>query len=228
MWARLDGGFCTNIKVRSAGPLAVALWASSLSYCAQQLTDGFVPASEIAWLANIGSGLSDGTTPGALAEKLVEVGLFDRLAGGFKVHDYLKHNPSARQLKAEREANRLRQAFYRDERLKAEIRERDGDRCGYCRREVTWGGHDATIEATFDRINPKLGYTKRNVVVACGACNRRKGKKTLAQAGMRLERVTANVERTEVSTSPVPSRNVPSRCRHTENIGKITVVEVGP
>jgi 5-methylcytosine-specific restriction endonuclease McrA len=217
-WARLDGNWCTNRKVRAAGPLAAALYASALSWAAAQLSDGFVPDSELGWLANLGR-VPDGPTAGVLVEKLIEVRLFDKVLGGVRIHDFLEYNPSARTLKREREANRRRQSFYRDEALKEQIRERDGDRCVYCGVKVVWDGHDERAKATFDRINPQLGYSRRNTVVSCGACNQRKGRKTLAQAGMRLQRVTENVGRRTVSARNVSLRSVPSRPPRTADPG---------
>jgi len=59
---------------------------------------------------------------------------------------------------------------------------RDEFRCQYC-------GADG--EVTFDHVKPRSagGRTEwRNVVAACPDCNRRKGNKTLHEAGMRLLR----------------------------------------
>ncbi len=53
------------------------------------------------------------------------------------------------------------------------------DVCPICQSEMVFG--DDTGRGTspsLDRIVPELGYVKENVVVICGACNRRKGDST--------------------------------------------------
>jgi 5-methylcytosine-specific restriction endonuclease McrA len=60
---------------------------------------------------------------------------------------------------------------------------RDGGKCQYCERHV------ARHEATYDHVLPRaLGglTTWTNIVIACVACNQRKGGKTPEQAGMKL------------------------------------------
>ncbi|MBI5495338.1 MAG: HNH endonuclease [Deltaproteobacteria bacterium] len=60
---------------------------------------------------------------------------------------------------------------------------RDGGRCQYCRARV------ARPEATYDHVVPRVmgGRTCwENVVIACMACNQRKGGRTPVQARMRL------------------------------------------
>ncbi len=62
---------------------------------------------------------------------------------------------------------------------------RDSGRCQYCRSNVTLG------DCTFDHVVPRVRGGKTcwsNVVLACVACNRRKGSKTPAQAGLRLRK----------------------------------------
>jgi 5-methylcytosine-specific restriction endonuclease McrA len=60
---------------------------------------------------------------------------------------------------------------------------RDKGKCQYCGRAC------ARDDFTFDHVLPRTkGGTTRweNVVVACLACNQKKGSRTLAEAGMRL------------------------------------------
>lgn len=55
------------------------------------------------------------------------------------------------------------------------------DTCPYCSGEVRWSQQqkrddfDMEKSATFDKIDPKLGYVHDNVVTACQRCNRQKG-----------------------------------------------------
>jgi 5-methylcytosine-specific restriction endonuclease McrA len=64
---------------------------------------------------------------------------------------------------------------------KREILRRDNYRCQYCGR--------STSRLTIDHVVPRHrggGHSWENLVTACPECNRRKGGRTLAQAGMKL------------------------------------------
>lgn len=105
-WVKLDDQFADHPKVNAAGPLASWLYVCGLTYCARQLTDGFIPAAQIRKLADVDNA-------GELASILVSVGLWEQVEGGYMAHDYLKYNPTAAQVKAEREATRQRVAKWR-------------------------------------------------------------------------------------------------------------------
>ncbi len=107
-WAKLDDRFADHPKIVSAGPLASWLYVCGLCYAAQYSTDGLIPPSQLRKLADVDNAQE-------LAERLVEVGLWERVDGGFLIHDFLDYNPSAEQVKAERAANAKRQAKWRDE-----------------------------------------------------------------------------------------------------------------
>lgn len=106
-WLKLDDQFCDHPKIIEAGPLAGWLHVCGMLYCARLLTDGFIPAGQVRKLADVDNA-------GALADTLVEVGLWDRVDGGFQVHDYLEYNPSREKVLAERDANKQRQERYRE------------------------------------------------------------------------------------------------------------------
>lgn len=59
----------------------------------------------------------------------------------------------------------------------------DGKRCVYCNRKVQRAHPMRSRGASLDRLIPWRGYTRRNVVLACGRCNRMKQDNTAA--GMR-------------------------------------------
>jgi hypothetical protein len=109
MWNKIDDKLHTHRKARKAGMEAIGLWVLCLSYCGDQLTDGFVPAWYVrTWAPRKGI---------ALADRLVAAGLWERAAQdgdkGWLFHDYLKHNPSREDVLAKREAERLRKAEQR-------------------------------------------------------------------------------------------------------------------
>lgn len=100
-WARIDDDFRHNPKVVAAGPLGIALYVCGLSYCAEHLTDGFIPKRAVRTLVDL-----DDTDPMTIAQDLVGVGLWEECEGGYSVHDYLKFNPSKDYWAKKQEAGR--------------------------------------------------------------------------------------------------------------------------
>jgi hypothetical protein len=107
-WAKIDDRLHSHPKVLEAGPEAMGLFLLALSWCADYLTDGFVPEIQVRRLLFVCD------DPLAIADKLVGAELWERADGGYQIHDYLEYNPSAEQVKAERAANAKRQAEWRD------------------------------------------------------------------------------------------------------------------
>lgn len=105
-WVKLDDGFAEHPKVQEVGGDAAWLHVCALSYCNRNLTDGFIAAQLIARL-------SDRRTPRKLAERLVTVGLWDAVEGGWAIHDYLDFQPSKAKIDAERADARDRMAAAR-------------------------------------------------------------------------------------------------------------------
>lgn len=83
---QLDDQITEHPKILKAGGTAAWVWVTAIAYCQRQLTDGFIGDAAVCRLA-------EETTP-KLLDKLVTVGLLDRVDGGYQVHDYLTHNPS--------------------------------------------------------------------------------------------------------------------------------------
>jgi hypothetical protein len=108
-WVKLDDQFPSHPKVLRAGLEARALYVTSLCYCANHLTDGFVTV-EVTPLLTAMSQISNGDLA---VKKLVDVGLWEVCEGGYTIHDYLIYNPNGDKVKAERKANADRQARYR-------------------------------------------------------------------------------------------------------------------
>jgi hypothetical protein len=97
VWVKLDDGFPDHPKVLAAGPLAAWLYVCGLAYAARLLTDGFIPTVQVGRLAAL-QGAED------LAGRLVSVGLWERVDGGYRVHDYLDWNTPASHIKRDRAA----------------------------------------------------------------------------------------------------------------------------
>lgn len=97
MWVKVDDGFFLHRKVEGLSKDAKLLFIAGLSYCARELTDGFISA---------GVGLR--TTAAmvdvkpAAAQALVGAGLWEKRSDGYDVHDYHDYQPT----KAETEERR--------------------------------------------------------------------------------------------------------------------------
>ncbi len=100
-WVKLDDQFADHPKVLMAGPLASWLYVCGLTYCSRLLTDGFIPTAQVRRLADVDNAQE-------LANKLVEVGLWDIVDNGFQIHDYLQYNPTAESIKSRQESDRIR------------------------------------------------------------------------------------------------------------------------
>jgi len=103
MWTKLDDGFLGHPKILAAGDQCELLYVRALVYSARYLTDGFISRAALA-------SLTRAKRPEELADKLVEVGLWedDFDEDGWRIHDYHDYNPSAEEVKRERAAARDR------------------------------------------------------------------------------------------------------------------------
>lgn len=102
-WFRVDDTLATHHKVMAAGNAAMGLWVRAGSWAMQQLSDGFVPDHVVTTL---------GTRP--QAQKLVAVGLWDRLPTGYAFHEWEGRQPSRAQVEADRAAAAERQRRARE------------------------------------------------------------------------------------------------------------------
>jgi len=121
-WVRIDDSFAQHPKVIAAGPLAMAMQVAALCYCNKHLTDGFIPWSAaqnlISWefagttggeettifkvCLSLGTATDDVTCQ-TVINMLVASGLWDEVQGGYRIHDYLKYQPSRAEILALRE-----------------------------------------------------------------------------------------------------------------------------
>jgi hypothetical protein len=101
-FAHLFATFYNHPKVMRAAidnPGSVGVYALSLSYSIDQRADGFIPHYQA-------DRFIPTLTPEQSAELtaiLVKHGLWDVVPGGFQIHDWLEHNPSADYLKGKSE-----------------------------------------------------------------------------------------------------------------------------
>jgi len=108
-WVKLDDQFPDHPKVIAAGGDAAWLYVAGLCYCQAKLTDGVIPAGIV-------PRLTDRKNPLRLAERLVEVRLWEPLGSDYRIHDYHDLNTAAEKVKAKREATRKRVTEWREKR----------------------------------------------------------------------------------------------------------------
>ncbi|MFI6173493.1 hypothetical protein ACIBCN_42410 [Nocardia sp. NPDC051052] len=94
-WFQVDDQLGFHPKAVAAGNAAMGLWVRAGSWSMQQLTEGFVPAAIV-------RGLGSATQ----AKKLVEVGLWTVVDGGYRFHNWAERQMS----KAEIEDRRRKRA----------------------------------------------------------------------------------------------------------------------
>lgn len=111
-FARTETTVLNHSKFVGLDPAAIGLWTMGNVYCWDQLTDGFIPRSQVPRLLSW-------VRPNKcieLAEKLVAAtasgrfthGLWEHDGDDFRVHDWLDYNPPKDKILAEREAAKLR------------------------------------------------------------------------------------------------------------------------
>jgi hypothetical protein len=108
-WVKLDDRFPSHRKIALLSDRAFRLHVSAICWCSENLTDGRIADRELTLLAKI-RGIK--TT----AQQLADAGLWDRVDGGWQIHDYLDYNPSRAQVLADRKKNAERQERFRQRR----------------------------------------------------------------------------------------------------------------
>jgi hypothetical protein len=114
-WSRLDDGLDEHRKVdvlleddELRGLAAIGLWALTLANSARRLTDGGVSKPTLRKIAP--------RHGKALAQRLVEAGLYDEHHGEVAIHDYLEFNPSRASVEEKRRKDSERKAAGRSNR----------------------------------------------------------------------------------------------------------------
>jgi len=119
-WVKIDDQFASHPKVLKAGPAAAWLYICGLTYCNRYLTDGFIPAQAVRLLADLDD-------PEEQAAALVNAGLWEVTDGGYMVHDFLDWNPSAEEVRSEREAARERMHKLRSANVRQNFKRTSGE-----------------------------------------------------------------------------------------------------
>ncbi|EEI16334.1 hypothetical protein HMPREF0298_1920, partial [Corynebacterium lipophiloflavum DSM 44291] len=73
------------------------------------------------------------------------------------------------------ELDRRRSKDKRTPGLLAQVRVRDGDRCRWCGRGVSWSNRSGYRAATYDSLNSHQDSTVDTLVISCKSCNSERG-----------------------------------------------------
>ncbi len=105
-WLRVDDQFADNTKVAPLSNSAFRLHVQAMCYASSQLTDGFIPVGLLPRLGWTSEDVEDDV------RQLAEQGLWERVDGGYTIHDFLEYNPCKADVLREREAakERMRRA----------------------------------------------------------------------------------------------------------------------
>lgn len=106
VWAKVDDRLHSSAKWRAATKGARALWTTALSWCADQETDGHVPAGMLAVL--------EGTK--SEVQSLLAAGLWEDAPDGWRFRNWAEYQPMRAQLEERRERERVRLAEKRASR----------------------------------------------------------------------------------------------------------------
>jgi len=91
-WFRIDDGFHSHPKVLRAGNTALGLWTRCGAWSSHYLTDGFIPVT-----------IAQSFGSRADASALVTAGLWVKTDGGYRMHDFHDHNPTADEVREKRQ-----------------------------------------------------------------------------------------------------------------------------
>jgi hypothetical protein len=115
MWAKFDDGLIDHPKIGIAGDvigkngraIALGFYAGAVIWSNKHLTDGFVPVAIVKHFLQVENGT-------AIADALTRASLFEKVDGGFQVHDFGDHNPSAAKVKKKRREDARRKREERE------------------------------------------------------------------------------------------------------------------
>jgi hypothetical protein len=117
-WVKIDDRFTDHPKLISVGPLGIALQVAALCYSNAYLTDGFIPYNVVKKLLcwefsppndtvlltlSVTSGMSgEDVTWELVTGWLVDAGVWEKVDGGYYIHDYPEYQPSKESVLQER------------------------------------------------------------------------------------------------------------------------------
>ena len=119
-----------------------------------------------------------------VVEALITAGFLNE---DITIHDWNEYTGRLiERRETEKEYKKRQYDLYSDARLIKAVKARDGDTCQYCGRTVNWKDRKGELGGTYDHVNPNGDNSLQNIVVACRACNSKKGGRNPVEAGMKF------------------------------------------
>lgn len=106
-WIKVHNSMPQHPKLLRAGDRAAWLQVCGLCYANEHLTDGFIPRHALPVVAPGVRGAEK------LARLLVDVGMWDEVDDGWRIHDYTDHQRSAEEVRERRSKDAARKAVAR-------------------------------------------------------------------------------------------------------------------
>lgn len=106
-WVRFDDRFPSNRKISLLSDRAFRLYVSAVCWSAENLTDGVILDEELTLVAHVRN------INGARNE-LESRGLWERIEGGWRIHDYHDYQPTRHRVMEDRRRNAARQEAFRE------------------------------------------------------------------------------------------------------------------
>lgn len=126
-WVKFSDDWYDDGKLAGASPEVLSMFAVGTTWCARNLTDGFIPTGQHALLVNLG----ENVRPDDVAAELVARDAWQEVPGGWRVTNYLKYQPAREKVLADREKDRARK-----ERVRADVRADSAEDSGPSRSPV--------------------------------------------------------------------------------------------
>lgn len=200
-WAKLDDRFHENRKIRRVWrrqPIAIGLHVMAITYCAGNLTDGFVDEDFVE------ERVPDQQCRQDVVDALTDTSLWHPVEGGWEINDFSEFNMTREQAertkgakseagrrgglsKARREAITQATRHAVVQRMGVSIGETKAVSCAYCDAPITIVRDEKRVRMldVDGRTTPELHHVRsvydggtndpENLVVSCLSCNRSKG-----------------------------------------------------
>ena len=189
-WVRFDDQFPIHRKVAGLSDAAFRLHVSAIFWCARNLMDGYVPREDLDDVC------ARVRTPARFAAECVRRRAWHEApepcdspkcpppvdSDGWRIHDYLEYQPSAEQVRLEREAKAKRQQRWLDKKKQGQDPSRDASLDGSKdaalpppppRPEGSGAGAAPSINGARSRASPPGSPSRAVKPPWCGTCDER-------------------------------------------------------
>ena len=110
-WFKVDDKLWSHPKALHLTSTALGVWLRAGSYCADHLTDGHIEARTLHVICP-----EPRPTLMRAVWELIDAGLWEEAGEGWRFHDWCDHQPTRREVEADRAAGRERQRRSRERR----------------------------------------------------------------------------------------------------------------